>query len=91
MGRHALIQRGDIAHRWRRIMFKYSSIIAGTLALSLVAAAAQLAIAKDRMQQNRMSAIHECSSDAAKFPEYAWGNRDIDTYRTCMAQKGQPE
>ena len=91
------------------------SYIAGTLALSLVvAAAAQPALGTDRMQERssragfearaeaiapeltaragaRVDAIRECNSDAAKFPEYAWGNRDFNTYRACMAEKGQPE
>ena len=87
------------------------SYLAGTLALSLVAAtAAQPALGKDRMQDRssragfearaeaiaselatRADAIRECNNDAAKFPEYSWGNHEFDTYRACMAQKGQAE
>jgi hypothetical protein len=91
------------------------SYLAGTLALSLVAAAAaQPTLGKDRMQDRssragfearaeaiapelatragaRADAIRECNNDAAKFPEYSWGNHEFDTYRACMAQKGQAE
>jgi hypothetical protein len=100
MGRPALIsERATLTHRWRRIMRKLS-YLAGTLALSLVAAtAAQPALGKDRMQDRssragfeaRADAIRECNNDAAKFPEYSWGNHEFDTYRACMAQKGQAE
>ena len=59
------------------------SYLAGTLALSLVAAATRAGA--------RADAIRECNNDAAKFPEYSWGNHEFDTYRACMAQKGQAE
>ena len=39
----------------------------------------------------RDSAIHDCQSKASKFSESAWGNREFDTYRACMAEHGQPE
>ena len=39
----------------------------------------------------RAAAIHECSVRASQYSEYTYGNRDIDTYRACMAEHGQPE
>jgi hypothetical protein len=37
----------------------------------------------------RAAVTHKCSVLAAKYPEYAWGNREIFEYLTCMVNDGQ--
>lgn len=32
----------------------------------------------------RAEAIHTCSTAAAKFPDYSWGNTEMFIYRACM-------
>jgi hypothetical protein len=39
----------------------------------------------------RAAAIRECSAIAAQYPEYEWGNMEIQQYRACMAVHGQVE
>lgn len=39
----------------------------------------------------RASAIHECATSAAKYPDYSWGNAEIYIYRACMASRAQRE
>jgi len=39
----------------------------------------------------RASAIHECATAAARFPDYAWGNMEMFIYRACMRRHLQPE
>lgn len=45
----------------------------------------------DRMSAGRAAAIRECNRAAAKYPEYLWGDFEIQVYRSCMAQHGQHE
>jgi hypothetical protein len=39
----------------------------------------------------RAAALRECSGREAKYPEYLWGVTEIQVYRACMAEHGQPE
>ncbi|MGA7388401.1 MAG: hypothetical protein WBW99_10805 [Pseudolabrys sp.] len=39
----------------------------------------------------RASAIRECATSAAKYPDYAWGNFEMFIYRACMASDAQRE
>jgi hypothetical protein len=39
----------------------------------------------------RAQALHECNVKAEKFVEHTWGDVEIYTYRSCMAQHGQQE
>ena len=39
----------------------------------------------------RAAALRECSAIAAQYPEYEWGNMEIQQYRACMAERGQVE
>lgn len=45
----------------------------------------------DRMITGRAAAIRECNRAATKYPEYLWGDFEINVYRSCMAQRGQQE
>jgi hypothetical protein len=44
-----------------------------------------------RTSAARERAIRECSIAAAKYIEHVWADWDIQTYRSCMARRGQPE
>jgi hypothetical protein len=57
----------------------------------LIALLVQFADAAPRMQTAREKAIHECNVRAQKYIEHTWGDGEIYTYRSCMAQHGQPE
>ena len=39
----------------------------------------------------RAAALRECSAREAQYPEYLWGVTEIQVYRACMAEHGQPE
>ena len=40
----------------------------------------------------RASAIRECATSAARFPDYVWGNFfEMFVYRACMASHAQRE
>jgi hypothetical protein len=39
----------------------------------------------------RETAVHECNVAASKYKQYTWGDQEIQTYRSCMAEHGQQE
>jgi hypothetical protein len=39
----------------------------------------------------RAAAIQACSTAAARYTEYTWGDMEIYVYRACMAQHRQKE
>jgi hypothetical protein len=43
------------------------------------------------MSAARAKAISECNRASAKYPDYLWGDFEIDAYRAYMAQHGQQE
>jgi hypothetical protein len=45
----------------------------------------------DRASAGRAAAIRECNRAATKYPEYLWGDFEIQVYRSCMTQRGQQE
>jgi hypothetical protein len=66
-----------------------------TLALGLIATACvSPALAQtngDHMSAARAKATSECNPASAKYPDYLWGDFEIDSYRACMAEHGQQE
>jgi hypothetical protein len=48
-------------------------------------------IVKDGVSNGRAQAVRACNDLAASFKEYTWGHAQSDLYRSCMAQRGQPE
>jgi hypothetical protein len=44
-----------------------------------------------KISQLRAEAIHTCSTAAAKYPDYVWGNMEMFIYRGCMAGHSQQE
>jgi hypothetical protein len=43
------------------------------------------------MSAARAAALRECNRQASKYPDYLWGDYEIDVYRACMAERGQQE
>jgi opacity protein-like surface antigen len=39
----------------------------------------------------RETALRECAETSRKFAESTWGHMQMHQWRTCMAQRGQPE
>jgi hypothetical protein len=59
-----------------------------------VAAAASPSFAQrgeDGMSGARAKALRDCSTMSDKFTQYTWGSTQLDQYRACMMQHGQPE
>ena len=48
-------------------------------------------VARDGMSAQRAAAIRDCANPSDKFSQYAWGNRQFDEYRACMAGHGETE
>ncbi|HEX3341928.1 MAG TPA: hypothetical protein VHT68_22450 [Pseudolabrys sp.] len=65
------------------------------LALGLVVtASASRGFAQERgihVSAARAAAIRECNTLASKYPEYVWGDVEIQVYRECMAEHHQEE
>jgi hypothetical protein len=65
------------------------------LALGLITiASAASAFAQtnaDRMSAARAAAIRECNRQASKYPDYLWGDFEINVYRACMTERDQQE
>jgi hypothetical protein len=51
----------------------------------------QLANAAPPMDDARMKALQECGAMEKKYTQETWGVQQLDTYRACMAQRGQQE
>jgi hypothetical protein len=65
-----------------------------TLVLGILvgsAALIQTASAATPMSKARMKALQECSGMENKYVQSTWGVQELDMYRACMAQQGQPE
>lgn len=60
----------------------------------LITTAAQPAYAQDaavKFDAASAAAIRMCSTEAAKYPDYVWGNTKMFVYRACVAARGQQE
>jgi len=77
------------------------TLLALALGLSVAASVAP-AYTKERAQASnngggypitaaRAAALRECTGREAQYPEYLWGVTEIQVYRACMAEHGQPE
>jgi hypothetical protein len=56
---------------------------------TLIGASVRLSFAQgDGVKINRLraEAIRTCSTAAAKYPDYSWGNTEMFIYRACMAE-----
>ena len=85
-------------------IYKALMALATALALGLVSApaGASPALAKGRAQASyngggypitaaRAAALRACTAREAQYPDYLWGVTEIQIYRSCMAEHGQPE
>jgi hypothetical protein len=66
-------------------------ITALTLATLAAPAFLQSASAAPPVGDARERAVQECSVLAQKYSQSMWGHFQLDQYRTCMADHGQPE
>jgi hypothetical protein len=74
-------------------MTSFNRVTMLALALVIIASTAP-ALAQpngDRTNAGRAAAIRECNRAATKYPEYLWGDFEINVYRSCTAQRGQQE
>jgi hypothetical protein len=74
-------------------MTSFNRVTMLALALVIIASTAP-ALAQpngDRTNAGRAAAIRECNRAATKYPEYLWGDFEIQVYRSCMTQRGQQE
>jgi hypothetical protein len=83
----------------------HKALMALAIALALglvVTAGASPALAKGRAQASyngggypitaaRAAALRACTAREAQYPDYLWGVTEIQIYRSCMAEHGQPE
>jgi hypothetical protein len=61
------------------------------LALGLSVIATPSLAQRSEVDGARARALQECNQAAAKYPQYTWGHQQLDIYRSCMANHGQPE
>jgi hypothetical protein len=79
---------------WKRTIVMWKLSIIGALAFAAISAqvaAAQAALSRDELSAARVSAIHDCSVRAARYPETTFPAEDVIVYRACMAGHGQIE
>ena len=61
---------------------------------TLMGASVRLSFAQGgglKINQLRVEAIRTCSTAAAKYLDYSWGNTEMFIYRACMAEHSQQE
>jgi len=46
---------------------------------------------RSAMDDARMKALQECGAMEKKYTQETWGVQQLDSYRACMAQRGQQE
>jgi hypothetical protein len=61
------------------------------LALGLSVIATPSLAQRSEVDGARARALQECNQAAAKYPQHTWGDQQLDIYRSCMANHGQPE
>jgi hypothetical protein len=61
------------------------------LAFGLVVAAIASPSLAQEINSARAAALHQCSTQEQKYPEYLWGEAGDQIYRECMAEHDQPE
>ena len=61
---------------------------------ALIGASVRLSFAQGgevKISPPRAEAICTCSTAAAKYPDYTWGNAEMFIYRACMTGHSQQE
>jgi len=66
-------------------------LMAAAIAATAGAATPSIAQSYRPALSARAHAIQVCSGQQKTYPEYTWGDREIEVYRSCMSQHGQPE
>jgi len=71
-------------------MYLTRSLPALALGVALTTLASP-SFAASPLNGGRESAIHECSGAASKYTGHTWQTLQLHTYRSCMAEHGEPE
>lgn len=61
------------------------------LAFGLVVAAIASPSLAQEISFARAAAIRHCATSVQKYPNYVWGDYEIQIYRECMAEHDQVE
>jgi hypothetical protein len=61
------------------------------LALGISVIATPSLAQRTEVEGARARTLQECNQAAAKYPQTTWGHQQLDIYRSCMANHGQPE
>jgi hypothetical protein len=78
----------------RPTMMRISTLVtalAVALAASTLATPSFAQRSEEGMSSNRAQALKNCNAEAGKYKQYVWGDFEMNTYRACMAQRGQQE
>jgi hypothetical protein len=70
--------------------YRKASVAAFALGLAVTALASP-SFAEYPMSAAREAAVRECNGLAGKYHNGTWQGMQIHTYRSCMAQHGEPE
>ncbi len=73
-------------------MIRTIAMIAAVSTLALTASAAGAGERSGKLQRSdRETAIRECNASRSGYGNIGWGVRGDAIYRSCMADRGQPE
>jgi len=73
-------------------MVTIKQLTAIALGVALAATAVTPSVAqRSPAGPSREQALRECNALANKTIQHVWGDFEIDSYRACMAQRGQQE
>jgi len=61
------------------------------LAIAAIAPPSFAQSGDDEVSPERAAALRQCTSQEQRYPEYLWGDEEIQVYRECMAAHDQPE
>ena len=74
-----------------RIMTKLAAAVALSAAVMATASPSLAQRAEEGMSGPRVKALHECNAEAGKMTQSTSASIQLDMYRACMMQHGQPE
>jgi hypothetical protein len=68
-----------------------SAALAFGLAIAAISSPSFAQSGDDEVSPERAAALRQCTSQEQKYPDYLWGDEEIQVYRECMAAHDQPE
>jgi hypothetical protein len=67
------------------------AVLAFGLAATAISSPSFAQSGDDEVSPERAAALRQCTSQEQRYPEYLWGDEEIQVYRECMAAHDQPE